>query len=183
MDRDTILATIAALAAGLSDADRAAIAQQIAPPVTHPTPEFSDDEGIQIMRLSGAKKSEPEKSTGHRITAFVPNVHSLALSEEVQTALDIIRWCLSVPKLRPDSPRFNYYVSRWLVPEKIERAKENGTFDATTKDAGPIDPAWLHLIPAALVEYEKFAGQHCLKSCHDARNVTTYRKTPRDLFS
>ena len=115
-----------------------------------------------------SKKNQPQKSTGPRIPAFVPNVHSLNLSKEVCAAVDIIKWCLSVPKLRPDSPRFNYYVSRWCVPDKVARAKENGTFDATTKDAGPMDPAWLHLIPAALSEYEKFAGQHGLKSSHAA---------------
>ena len=85
-------------------------------------------------------------------------VHSIT-SQEQKDAVDLIRWVYAVTDMRADSPRFNYYVSRWVVPEKIAYAKANGTFDELTKHCPPIDPAWVRLVPAALDAYRQFIAE------------------------
>jgi hypothetical protein len=83
------------------------------------------------------------------------NVHSILTKEQAE-ALDIIKWCMAVPKIQADERRFNYYVSRWNVPYKIFCAKARGTFDETVANCPPIDPAWLRLVPAALEELKRY---------------------------
>lgn len=96
------------------------------------------------------------------------NTHFFPLKIKQQTAINIIRWCLAVPKLRPDSPRFAYYVSRWDVPTKIAKAIKDGTFEDTCKEADFYNPAWVQFIPAALEEWARFQAQYFQRqSCHD----------------
>ena len=83
------------------------------------------------------------------------NVHVITSADQ-KKAIEIIRWCMAVPGIPADSPRFNYYVSRWRVPDKIEAARESGTLETTLSKSPPIDPAWVRLVPAALAEYEAF---------------------------
>jgi len=103
------------------------------------------------------KKSRPGQECQHN-AGGMNNAHVFNLLNDPvkKTALDVVRWCLAVANLRPDSPRFCYYVSRWNVPDKIARAKQSGSFDALTSTAGPIDPAWLRLVPPALDEWRRF---------------------------
>ena len=81
-------------------------------------------------------------------------------SPEQEEAIDLIRWVYAVARLPADSPRFNWYVSRWCVPEKIARAKENGTFEQSTRNCPPIDPAWIRFVPAALQAYQDFIATY-----------------------
>lgn len=85
-------------------------------------------------------------------------VHSI-LSKERAEALDLVTWVFAVAKLPADSPRFNYYVSRWDVPNKIRRFKADGTFDKRVENCPPIDPAWLRFAPAAFEEHRRYCAE------------------------
>ena len=67
---------------------------------------------------------------------------------------------MAIPNIRADSPRFAYYVSRWDVPGKIERARNAETLDYLLTDCPPIDPAWVRFVPAALAEWRAFQKPH-----------------------
>lgn len=54
------------------------------------------------------------------------------------THQDVAAWLIAVPRIDPSSPRAAAYVRAYSVPEKIARAKENGTFEQLT--AGPEIP-------------------------------------------
>lgn len=95
----------------------------------------------------------PKKSDTETKTAML---YHFPTSQERKTAIDIIRWTYAVAGIRPDSPRFAYYVSRWNVPFKVSRAISAGTFADTVKNCPPLDPAWPALVPAALKESEAF---------------------------
>lgn len=41
---------------------------------------------------------------------------------------EVDAWCLSVAGLPPESPRRQYYIERWNIPEKIQAAKADGSF-------------------------------------------------------
>lgn len=144
-------ADLAALVATLDADERRAIMSLLA--VDQPSPDPGNDaEGIHIMRLWQSQKKGDHRADNPKM----PTVAHFPISESVNQALDIIRWCLAVAQLRPDSPRFAHYVSRWDVPGKIARAKHDFTFAEATRTAGPIDPAWIHLVPPALAEHAKF---------------------------
>lgn len=83
------------------------------------------------------------------------NLHVIT-SENQAEALDLVKWVFAVANIRADSPRFAYYVSRWNVPDKIATAKAAGTFADLIAKCPPIDPAWLRLVPAALMELEHY---------------------------
>lgn len=108
-----------------------------------------------------AKSDDDQSDSSKNINnaAMHKNIHSF-FSKEKQDALDLIRWVFAVARLPADSPRFAWYVSRWLVPEKIAAAKLDGTFDDLVKTCPPIDPAWLRFVPGALAEYRKFTEQY-----------------------
>jgi len=99
------------------------------------------------MRSTRTPKKEPNGQIMHFPT-----------SNDREFALSIIRWCMAVPKIQADSPRFAYYVSRWAVPEKVARALADGTFDELTANCPPIDPGWVRFVPAALEAYRQFTA-------------------------
>ncbi|HLO62888.1 MAG TPA: hypothetical protein VK165_07975 [Azonexus sp.] len=101
------------------------------------------------MRISDA-----EKKGLH--SPYNPTLLHKITTPEQEEAIDLIRWVYAVARLPADSPRFNWYVSRWLVPEKIARAKAAGTFETSISNCLPIDPAWIRLVPAALEAYREF---------------------------
>lgn len=118
-------------------------------PVTTPTPDFIEAGAMQIMRSTRTEQKQP---TG-QITHF-------PTSNERQSALNIIQWCMAVAKLPADSPRFAYYVSRWDVPGKVARAISDGSFSAAVANCPPIDPAWVRFVPAALEAHRQFIAAH-----------------------
>lgn len=118
-------------------------------PVTAPTPDFIEAGAMQIMRSTRTPQKEPNGQIIHFPT-----------SNEREFALSIIRWCMAVPKIQADSPRFAYYVSRWDVPGKVARAIAAGTFDEITANCPPIDPAWVRFVPAALEAHRQFIATH-----------------------
>lgn len=109
--------------------------------------------------LHGTKKSGESAPLG--------NLHVITSQNQAE-ALDLVKWVFTVANLRADSPRFDYYVSRWNVPEKIARAKAAGTFASTTANCPPIDPAWLRLVPSALAECQRYNDE-----------INGHRKTPQ----
>ncbi len=110
-----------------------------------------------ILHNTNYAFSKVVKKTAHAVT-ICPNVHSIT-SRDQQEAIDLIRWTFAVANTRADSPRFCWYVSRWAVPEKIARAKQNGTFDCLVANCPPIDPAWVRFVPAALAACAAFKDQ------------------------
>lgn len=134
-------------------------------PKINPAPDLCSGQIMQIMRNT-AQLSEEEKTPEmltHSTIAHFP------CSIEKQQALNIVKWTYAAAKLPADSPRFAYYVSRWNVPEKIERAITAGTFDEITADCPPIDPSWIRFVPAALEEWRAFQRAH-------ARPITETRQ-------
>lgn len=142
-----------------------ATGQHPAPPVNHPAPHPSDDpaenraNNTNYAYLHGTKKSGESAPLG--------NLHVITSQNQAE-ALDLVKWVFTVANLRADSPRFDYYVSRWNVPEKIARAKAAGTFASTTANCPPIDPAWLRLVPSALAECQRYNDE-----------INGHRKTPQ----
>lgn len=52
------------------------------------------------------------------------------LFNEVPVTWEEVRaWVRAVPKLDPDTAFAEYYIKAWNVPDKIRRAKMNGTYD------------------------------------------------------
>ena len=76
---------------------------------------------------------------------------------------------MAIPKISADSPRFAYYVSRWDVPGKIERARNAGTLDDLLSNCPPIDPAWIRFVPAALAEWRAFQQAHARPKAEQAQ--------------
>ena len=103
-------------------------------------------------RLKEAKKRPS-------IPAMRKNVHVIPQSKKRLFEIDCVRWMLSVPKISPDSPRFIQYFSRWVIPEKIAYAKQQGTFDEATKTCTSFAPELCSFIAAGIAEYLKFTGQ------------------------
>jgi hypothetical protein len=87
------------------------------------------------------------------------NVHVIPQSKKRLFEIDCVRWMLSVPKISPDSPRFIQYFSRWVIPEKIAYAKQQGTFDEATKTCTSFAPELCSFIAAGITEYLRFTGQ------------------------
>lgn len=112
----------------------------------------------------------------HQTTPKKSNLAHFPTSEEIQTALDIIRWRHAVANIRADSPRVSYYVSRWNVPGKVARARADGTFETTTANCPPIDPAWIALVPAALAAYHEFTAQHGFDQTTTTRRADASKK-------
>ncbi|MGV0950463.1 MAG: hypothetical protein ACOYB3_07285 [Azonexus sp.] len=135
-----------------------ATGQDPAPPIPHPAahpcPEPIQPAALALHYVKSASNKVccTDDSKKNRDT-----VHSIT-SKSQNDAVDLIRWCLAVTRLPADSPRFAWYVSRWLVPEKIAAAKKAGTFSATVANCPPIDPAWVRFVPAALEAYKAFTA-------------------------
>lgn len=104
---------------------------------------------ISLHNTNYAHSTQPKKST----IAHFPT------SKERDEALNIIKWCVAIPQIRADSPRFPYYVSRWDVPGKIAAARAACTLDALLKDCPPIDPSWIRFVPAALEQHREFMAK------------------------
>lgn len=127
--------------------------QHPAPPVTHPAPHPTDNpagnraNNTNYAHLNGTKKSGESAPLG--------NLHVITSKNQAE-ATDLVKWVFAVANIRADSPRFDYYVSRWNVPAKIATAKAAGTFAATVANCPPIDPAWLRLVPSALAECQRY---------------------------
>lgn len=129
-------------------------ARYIPAPVIHPAPDLPDNptktapDNTNYAFSDGIKKSA-------RSAYNPPTLHKIT-SQVQEEAVDLIRWVYAVARLPADSPRFNWYVSRWAVPEKIAMAKAAGWFAEAVSKCPPIDPAWIRLVPAALAECEAF---------------------------
>jgi hypothetical protein len=100
-----------------------------------------------IDHAQGDARNQPEEKS---------LIHHFPISIEHSDAIDLIKWCFAVANMRADSPRFNYYVSRWDIPGKIKAAKAAGYFDSAVEKCPPFDPAWIRFVPAALSEHRKF---------------------------
>ncbi|EKD54263.1 MAG: hypothetical protein ACD_60C00101G0002 [uncultured bacterium] len=87
------------------------------------------------------------------------NVHVIPQSKKRQFEIDCVRWMLAVPRISPDSPRFIQYFSRWVVPKKIAYAKEQGTFEESTKSCTYFAPELINFIAAGYAEYLRFTNQ------------------------
>jgi len=103
------------------------------------------------------------------------NIAHFPTSKERDDELAIIRWCIAVPNIRADSPRFAYYVSRWDVPGKIDRARCTGTLDDILANCPPIDPAWVRFVPAALAEWRAFQQAHARPKTEQAQSSPKLR--------
>ena len=132
-------------------------------PTPHPCPQILDEkkqaqsppdnfQPTNYAHLEEAKKSPI-------IPAMQKNVHVIPQSKKRLFEIDCVRWMLSVPKISPDSPRFVQYFSRWVIPEKIAYAKQQGTFDEATKTCTSFAPELCSFIAAGIAEYLKFTGQ------------------------
>ena len=88
-------------------------------------------------------------------TGPMKNIHDITSKERTEQ-LDVVRWVYAVAGLPADSPRFAWYVSRWRVPEKIAKAKAEGTFESAVSKCKPISPDWLRFAPAAIDAYREF---------------------------
>lgn len=144
-----------------------ATGQDTPAPINNPTPHLAPqilDEKKQAQsppdnfqptnyaRLEEAKKRP-------NIPAMRKNVHVIPQSKKRLFEIDCVRWMLSVPKISPDSPRFVQYFSRWVIPEKIAYAKQQGTFDEATKTCTSFAPELCSFIAAGIAEYLRFTGQ------------------------
>lgn len=145
---------LAAFAAAYTDALRARC-KNPAPPELPPTPDFFCAQTTNYAHL-------PKQP--------INNIVHFPTSRERNDALDIIRWCMTVPKIPADSPRFAYYVSRWDVPTKIDRARCSGTLDAILANCPPIDPAWTRFVPAALAAWREFQQAHFQSKTEQAQS-------------
>lgn len=150
-------------AAALLDLDPAAAlldnaTKDTAPPELNPTPDTGEKKQPGPAALYYVKCYYDEKSTDHNC-GTLKNVHCIT-SQRQEEAVDLIRWVFAVAGIPADSPRFNYYFSRWLIPDKVAAAKAAGTFADAIRNCPPIDPAWVRLIPAAMAEYHAFTTAH-----------------------
>jgi hypothetical protein len=120
-------------------------------PIISAAPDLACDSAnnTNYARFEGIKKTA-------KAVTICPHVHVIT-SQKQKDAVDLIRWVLAVAKLPADSPRFNWYVSRWAVPEKISAAKKAGTFAGLVANCPPIDPAWVRFVPGALQACADFA--------------------------
>lgn len=129
-------------------------ARYIPAPVIHPAPDLPSNtpkntpDNTNYAFSDGIKKSA-------RSAYNPPTLHKIT-SQVQEEAVDLIRWVYAVARLPADSPRFNWYVSRWAVPDKIAMAKAAGWLAEAVSKCPPIDPAWIRLVPAALAECEAF---------------------------
>lgn len=63
-----------------------------------------------------------------------PSITDL-FGELVITLADIDRWILNVPHhIEPHSRHAAWYVTSWAVPDKIRRAKLDGSFDRLPRE-------------------------------------------------
>lgn len=72
------------------------------------------------------------------------------------TLADVLAWMLAVPGLPPTSPRFGWYVRNYRVIEKIQAAKEAGTFEAIVAEASAPPP---YRLAAAIDAAESLVGR------------------------
>lgn len=133
-------------------------AEHMPAPVIHPTPDTPPE--VHITRTDNTNYARDDSFKKSARRADNADLLHKITSPEQEEAIDLIRWVYAVARLPADSPRFNWYVSRWCIPEKIARAKENGTFDESTRNCPPIDPAWIRLVPAALQAYQDFIATY-----------------------
>lgn len=133
-------------------------AQHIPAPVENPAPDLPAE--LHITNCDNTNYAFPDgiKKSAHG--TYNPAFLHKITSPEQEEAVDLIRWVYAVARLPADSPRFAWYVSRWVVPEKIARAKDNGTFDELTRNCPPIAPDWIRFVPAALQAYRDFIATH-----------------------
>lgn len=127
-----------------------------------------------------AQLADPKKSAS--ITAMRKNVHVIPQSKKRLFEIDCVRWMLAVPKISPDSPRFVQYFSRWVVPEKIARAKAAGTFEETTKTCTSFAPDLCSFIAAGFAEYLRFTGQPPEQPELSSTTTPTAISKPRSYF-
>lgn len=150
-------------AAALLDLDPAAAlldnaTKDPAPPELNPAPDTGEKKQAQPPALYYVKCDSDQNGSSYN-AGPLKNVHCIT-SQSQDEAVDLIRWVLAVAGIPADSPRFNYYFSRWCIPDKVAAAKAAGTFADTIKNCPPIDPAWVRLIPAAMAEYHAFTTAH-----------------------
>lgn len=121
---------------------------------------------MQIIR----SRTESRENTLHPRTAPDHKIRHFPTSHERNEALDIVKWVYAVAKLPADSPRFAWYVSRWDVPNKIARAKADGTFADLTANCPPIDPAWTRFVPEAIEAHRQFIAAHTRPKADKAKS-------------
>jgi hypothetical protein len=131
--------------------------RHIAAPVLDAAPELPSQPAPKRANNTNYARFADFKKTANAVR-IRPHVHVIT-SQKQEEALDLIRWVYAVARLPADSPRFNWYVSRWAIPDKIAAAKKAGTFADLVANCPPIDPAWIRLVPAALQACKDFHEQ------------------------